>query len=180
MAGPFEFVLVSSVHCAHSARAMSWMRGYRTLRVAGSVTFQRRRCGHRTQRVVGPFGVLPPSYPRRHGERWDACEPSGPTFVSVNASCAREHCNLRAHLIGGAPGPFDAHIHPLSGAWAAAPGRHQVGVTAQGRVTTASRRAQLPGPQPPLPHNSIPAATLPALPARRDRASTPPIRTRVL
>ena len=41
--------------------------GYRTLRVAGSVTFQHRRCGDRTQRGAGPFGVLPLSYPGRSG-----------------------------------------------------------------------------------------------------------------
>ena len=65
------------------------------------MTFQRRRRGDRTQREAGPFGVTPPSYPRRHGERRDACEPSGPTSVSVNASCAR--------------GPDNPHVSPIGG-----------------------------------------------------------------
>ena len=42
-------------------------QGYRTLRVVGRVTFQRRRRGDRTQREAGPFRVPPPSYPRMHG-----------------------------------------------------------------------------------------------------------------
>ena len=37
--------------------------------------FRCRRRGHRTQRKAGPFGVPPLSYPRRHGERRDTCEP---------------------------------------------------------------------------------------------------------
>ena len=49
-----------------------------------------------------------------------------------------------------------------------------MGLAAHERVKGASRRVQLPGPQPPLPHNSNPAATLPAPPARRDRASARP------
>ena len=32
----------------------------------------------------------------------------------------------------------------------------------------------MPGPRPPLPHNSYPSATLPAPPARRDHTSTRP------
>ena len=60
------------------AASLPRFAGYRTLCVAGSVIFQRRRRGHRTQREAGPFGVPPPSYPRRHGERREACEPSGP------------------------------------------------------------------------------------------------------
>ena len=77
--------------------------GYRTLCVAGSVTFQRRRCGHRTQRGAGSFGVPPPSYPWAYRERREACEPSGPSSVSVpvNASCARE--------------PFHSHVGPIGG-----------------------------------------------------------------
>ena len=49
-----------------------------------------------------------------------------------------------------------------------------MGLAAHERVKGASRWVQLPGPQPPLPHNSNPAATLPAPPARRDRASARP------
>ena len=41
-------------------------------------TFRHRRRGDCTQRGSGSFGVPPPSSPRRHGERRDACEPSGP------------------------------------------------------------------------------------------------------
>ena len=73
------------------------------------MTFQRRRCGHRTQREAGPFGVPPASYPRRHGERRDACEPSGPTTVSMNASCAR--------------GPCHSHVGPMTCTRALSPAR---------------------------------------------------------
>ena len=41
--------------------------GYRTLRVAGRVTFRYRRRGHRAQRGAGSFGVPPLSSPGRHG-----------------------------------------------------------------------------------------------------------------
>ena len=83
--------------------------GYRTLRVAGSVTFRHRRRRDRAQRGAGSFGVPPPSYPRRHGERREACEPFRPSCVSVNASCAR--------------GPFDVHVGPMTCTWALSPAR---------------------------------------------------------
>ena len=75
--------------------------GYRTLRVAGSVTFRHRRRGDRTQRGAGSFGVPPLSSPWAYRERREACEPSGPSCVSVNASCAR--------------GPDDPHVNPIGG-----------------------------------------------------------------
>ena len=91
-----------SVPAGDRFRATAWrFGGYRTKHVGFVVTFQRRRRGDRTQREAGPFGVTPPSYPRRHGERRDACEPSGPTSVSVNASCAR--------------GPDNPHVSPIGG-----------------------------------------------------------------
>ena len=91
-----------SVPASDRFRATAWrFGGYRTKHVGFVVTFQRRRRGDRTQREAGPFGVTPPSYPRRHGERRDACEPSGPTSVSVNASCAR--------------GPDNPHVSPIGG-----------------------------------------------------------------
>ena len=94
-----------SVPASDRFRATAWrFGGYRTKHVGFVVTFQRRRRGDRTQREAGPFGVTPPSYPRRHGERRDACEPSGPTSVSVNASCARGPDNPRVSPIGGGLG----------------------------------------------------------------------------
>ena len=53
-------------------------------------------------------------------ERRDACEPSGPTSVSVNASCAR--------------GPFQPHVNPITRAWATPPTCTSRGLRAYQRV----------------------------------------------
>ena len=85
--------------------------GYRTKRVAGGITLRHRRRGDRTQREAGSFGV--PSCPRRHGERRDDCEPSGPFSVSMNASCSR--------------GPFNSHDNPIGGCLGRPPAMPPIG-----------------------------------------------------
>ena len=86
--------------------------GYRTLRVAGRVTFQRRRRGDRTQRG----GILRGFASVVSEEAWGA---SGglravcPSSVSVNASCARGPDDPHVGPIGGGLNPAGGHLGPL-------------------------------------------------------------------
>ena len=92
----------------------------------------------------------------------------GPATHDISPGRASIHAHVSP--MGGGLGPFTRTLARWVVAWAGCPPCHQWGLAAHRRVNTASRRARLPS----LPHNSNPSATLPALAARRDRASGRP------
>ena len=121
--------------------------GYRTLRVAGSVTFRHRRRGDRAQRGAGPFGGLASVV---SGEAWGA--PGGlRTLHALFCFCERI---LRTRALQPArspdrwwpkpgrwtPGPIDAHVNPIGGGLGRLPTMPPIGFSCAWKGSCCQRR----------------------------------------